>query len=620
MLIGLTLIAIIGLYACVTEAFVITGTAIAVILIGSFVAGAVSGFLIDRFFTTTVHEEGVELGDFIYDVAVEWETDYNNTRIMFDNDYAMLNAMLRYYWSKKAEYVGQAYINETTFPTDTVLTKSGLLTEYMNFSRAKVDSLDNLLGSLNDFTDSTLVNFGTLNVYASSNISDAETYALKEHQYMTAYWYCPDWTISDSTPDVGTTEYHAGNFTYDNQLEAVMSKDKALVLINSQFNSNTPKCTMRIKIYDSEGTSVYNSTVTDMTVGTTAGEVYYKAGLVSLGNMTHGKSYILNYTVGYDKAFGSWKNTIMLPLYLYPSNNDLADDIIIHVASDKALDSHYTAGSTPKPYYPLIEKLEYKNDSTVQKTTVFDDLDSLKSVFQCLTSRMEQAIASAKSYWSYLRALGYSDINDVPANYIIPTPSMVYFDSDVTDKLTLEQLQAIYVAYLRGYADFVTSSNYREVNVTASDIKLSDLSLVFNTTAYNSYGNVTYWDTKLAFLMPTTANLVLNVGANNTLTQVVQAFVFTDWNKGEAGELYELQKDNIVYVHEVYEDGIFYNTTKVTIKVKTLGQVATIYDFSLLGDPTYSAGVTDFTSLIATIVPALIIIMLVSRMFQKKRK
>jgi len=611
-LIGLALISIIGFYTTVTEPVqAIAPIVIAVIMLGAYIAGAVTAWYVGNFYKTTIYESGADLGNYIKNTALTFESAFNNTNVMFNNDNTQLNAMLRYYWARKTECIGQNYINETTFPEASVLEQSGILSEYFNYTSAKADSLDNLLAMINDFTDTILPNFSTLDVIVTQNTTNTNAYSIKDDSDLGAYWYTEK--TSGITSDALN---YIGTYYYDNLLQSVWSKKIVIIGHEGNTASNT-NVTVTFKIYNGNGTLVWSGT--SGTMAHPDGSARAQTSTISLAsaytNLTHGQYYNLSYTVHNDASMTNQRVGLGIPLFFVPKNN--SEILDIYVMSNEA--QSFTYASVADGYRAArIQKIEWKNSTTIQETTNLNaPIANLKAIYQTTTNRIDLAIASAQSYWSYLRALGYTDITQVPHTFVIPTPAMVYIDSDVTEALDFRQLNALYFAYMTAYANTVTAETYRTVNVTASDIKLSDLSLVFNCSAYNQYGNVTYWTNTFAFLMPTTKDITFTIGANNTLNQDINAFTFTDFN-ATSGNFSTLKINEKVYINSAYKDGAYWNVTSTTVKVKTLGQLALSYEFTLGGDPTYTT-TTSYGALLL-LIPTLVLIMVVMSIFERRRR
>jgi len=589
-LIGFCLIAILGFHFFVVQTHALVG---AVIVVGlTFLAGAVTGYFICKTTTVTRYEAGVEKGDYIYNVAVTWDTQADNIE-RFSYNQKELSDGLRYYWFRKAEYTAQHFINESTFPTDKVAEESGIKQEYLNLTSSLLDSYDNVIASLNSFCSSTLPAFDTLTVKATYNIG--YTIDLKGKDILGVFHL------------VGAKAFTFNFKAY--YVDVPTSKRKIGVYINLKGSSDTP--TVTFKILNSTDGVVQTESYT-----ATSGQCNIKwYDLTS--NLEEGEVY----TLQIEQDAGSKKAIDMLvPICFIPYDDNYGGDgesikdayVIAHIQESASGDSHYEG----------VNKIEFYNETTVVHTITYSTFKPFPELSDAMVKHLanyRDALSAGQAYWNLLRTLGYDDYSEIPRNYHIPAPSVVDIGSDVTEKLNPEQLYALYIAYLKALEQFFTSETYRTSNVSSVDVKASDFSLVVNCTAYNSYGNETIFDKKLAILMPTVSDLVLEREKNNTLTQTVNVVYFSNTSETNQTVNYiQLKPDDIVYVYEFYKDGEFYNASSVTISIVDLKQLSFKYDFTLKGEPTYAY--TDFNDWMPIIIAVLVISVVVAMVDKSRRK
>lgn len=107
----------------------------------------------------------------------------------------------------------------------------------------------------------------------------------------------------------------------------------------------------------------------------------------------------------------------------------------------------------------------------------YDDLAS--DVGQLIVN----ATQSANVYWAFIRALGYTTLGSIPPNCIIPAPWMGLPSGVNFGNLTTAQVQAFYLAFLRGMG------NFYGVNSTFS-VCSGKPQNPYNFTANETWGNL----------------------------------------------------------------------------------------------------------------------------------
>ena len=195
----------------------------------------------------------------------------------------------------------------------------------------------------------------------------------------------------------------------------------------------------------------------------------------------------------------------------------------------------------------------------------------LPNYYSNLQSDLNKYFTSASTYFASLKELGYTNINQLPAHDIIPFPSDAVPNSLITGNFTLQELQAIYFAYLNDLNNtFHNSTLYNGHNYTK----------FFNQTEFVNgfltvYGNLTWqtgttthylnntdffiqtYSTKLYFQVHRTTQLVgeqfpvlvLNGSENGTLLYVdASIYVISLTLAGKPISSYTLQPEQISYV------------------------------------------------------------------------
>lgn len=226
--------------------------------------------------------------------------------------------------------------------------------------------------------------------------------------------------------------------------------------------------------------------------------------------------------------------------------------------------SHGTYDGT---YYGEI----YDGTSSVVDAYYAGDFTGLPNYYSDLQADLNKYFTSASTYFSSLKELGFTNINQLPSNDIIPFPSDVVPNSLITGNFTLQELESLYFAYLNDLNNtFSNSTIFNGHNYTK----------YFNQTQFVNgfltvYGNLT-WQTgttvhylndtdffiqtyseKLYFQVHHTTNLtgeqfpvlVLNGSENGTLLYVdASIYVISLELAGKPISSYTLQPEQISYV------------------------------------------------------------------------
>jgi len=583
-LIGLCLIAILGFNFFVVQTSALIGAVIVVGIV--FISGAITGYFLAKYTATTVYESGVEKDDYLINIGRTLEAQLKNAYAYAENTENLANG-LRYLWFRKAEYTAQYFINESTFPKEKVAQESGLEDHLINITSALLRSVDSIIGMHSVFCAETLSAFDTLDV--KSWISSVLQISLKGSDALGLF-------RKKSGEDVKTIELYG-------IYHKIPAHQGDWFGIYEYGTSSVP---FNISIYDVET----NELVAYKSATMSGGSKMQKWFKVDLSNCVEGNKYKLVLSLNLTNAPSDL--TFVVPIDFIPYEpTDMGSYSIYHIVN--RTDSSTGVGG-----------FEFYSDSEMVYEIKFYSDDALKvskltNAVSSILEHYEDALDSGQTYWNYLRMLGYTDINQVPKSFKIPAPSVVDMDSTVTQKLTPEQLYALYVAYLKALEQFFTSETYRQANVTSVDVKMVDFSIVVNCTAYSGADNSTIFDKKLAILMPTVENLTLYKGQNNTLTQTVNCVYYDNSTLANQTMNYvQLISGDKVYVYDIYVEGEPSESNNVTIAIVDLRQVALLYDFKLEGEPTYTY--TQFQDWIPIIITVLMVSMVIAIIDRSRRK
>ena len=195
----------------------------------------------------------------------------------------------------------------------------------------------------------------------------------------------------------------------------------------------------------------------------------------------------------------------------------------------------------------------------------------LPDYYSDLQSDLNKYFTSASTYFSSLKELGFTNINQLPSNDIIPFPSDVVPNSLITGNFTLQELQSIYFAYLNDLNNtFSNSTIFNGHNYTKyfnqtqfvngfltvyGDLTWSNATTTFHLNNTDFF--IQTYSVKLNFKVGHTTNLtgeqfpvlVLNGSENGTLLYVdASIYVISLELAGKSISSYTLQPEQISYV------------------------------------------------------------------------
>ena len=236
--------------------------------------------------------------------------------------------------------------------------------------------------------------------------------------------------------------------------------------------------------------------------------------------------------------------------------------------SSSASDSNAGASSSTFTGKPISSTYKYMYQPLIATAQTFDCMPNYYTV---LASNLNNIYSAANSYFSTLKSLGYTNINQIPANQIIPFPSDVVPSSMLNGTFNFQELEELYIAYLNDLnTTFHNTTLFNGKNFT----KYVNQSMFVNgfLTIYGNltYGNATvkhyvnetdffiqtYTD-KLTFVKGKTTNLtgeiypvlILNGTQNGTLLYVdASIYVINLQLAGKNITSYTLEPEEITYV------------------------------------------------------------------------
>ena len=208
---------------------------------------------------------------------------------------------------------------------------------------------------------------------------------------------------------------------------------------------------------------------------------------------------------------------------------------------------------TPGSYQPAIQ---------------FTGISNYYTSFQ---SNLNNIYSAANSYFTTLKTLGFTNINQIPAKDIIPFPSNVVPSSMLNGTFSAQELEELYIAYLNDLNNtFHNSTLFNGKNFTKyvnQTMFVNGFLTVYGNLTYTS-GTTTYYvnDTdffiqtytnKLTFVKGKTTNLtgeiypvlILNGSQNGTLLYVdASIYVIGLTLAGKNISNYTLEPEQITYV------------------------------------------------------------------------
>ncbi len=195
----------------------------------------------------------------------------------------------------------------------------------------------------------------------------------------------------------------------------------------------------------------------------------------------------------------------------------------------------------------------------------------MQNYYASLSSNLNNTFAAANSYFNTLHSLGYTNINQLPANQIIPFPSDVVPSSMLNGTFNACELDEMYISYLNDLNNtFHNPYLFNGKNFTKyvnQSMFVNGFLTIYGNLTYNNSGTITHIDNtdffiqtytnKLHFVKGQTTNLtgeiypvlILNGSQNGTLLYVdASIYVINLQLAGKNITSYTLEPEQITYV------------------------------------------------------------------------
>lgn len=593
-------------------------------------AGAIIGWYIANMMQTVALEDTVG-AQYVNATAIDFSNLIAQATAHYQDEASMLPP-LYYYYARKAEYAAQYYVNESTFPYDKVWSYSGLNTELSTLKAnitqelAAIDALakgfaeSTYVGDLADYTviaseQLKTLPYGTDLKTASDTVAPSvifDTYGALNTSWLT--WTLGSCSVATSNDAEGIASSTIKNAIYSNMtaLSATMT-----VLNNSDIRVST------LLDFDPDGYSTSYSF--NYSLCYPNGTVFASAPLTSYSGTTeHLVDYSETLNVGNNNLvkvyFGMLRSNNVNPTYTYIfpatlniSQTDQNDHFYPAIIGDEASKVVQAYDFVNSNTHSLIKRVDIR--PLVASVSQF--IDTLKGVCQ-------QAMQSASAYHTYLRALGYTDVSQIPT--LIPTVDLLFpptnatLWSSTTSGLNATEYYAILAAYMQSLANLMNSPIANNITeVTFNDINFTNLPVYCEGYLYDNHLNVSSGFCNTIWLTPLNHALILTANQNNTFDQDIQAVYQNNSTRTITYRVYHTLDS--VYPTAIYttdQNGVTHNVTTATIGITTLNRYAVDY---ITGYEGIDIGTTtNWSSLLMVLLVPLMIIMMVMNIFDKRRR
>lgn len=629
MLIGLCLLFIIGFYGFVVQpAFALIG----VVLLGVFLAGVVAGGVIGYYITTHYQKLSLaeEVGDALVNyTAKETENLLLGARQEYINEKELIASAV-YYFMRKGEYGAQYFINETEFPYEKVMRKSGLHDDMESLFEGTMKHLEQLRLVIEGhaeyrFTgDMTGYTVNAIYTKAGGSLGQ-KAVSLKDVDMTEKYGVIETWNSTNNPTPFDWTEENSGFTWGDCYLKVSHSSEanKSIVTENSfhlpinvtlhfhlQTNSTsgTGAKYLYIQLLKASDNSVIwedsESILTD-----TQKDIDFDTP-----TLTYNSTYKLRLMTNVDLGGGATS------IYLSP----LTITINTEGKIPNCRDVFYPIWVIDNEHKPAVIQFDYYStgsSSSIRKVNPLALFYAIKEYCITMKTKIRAGMNAGQAYWNYLKGLGYTDVNDIPTT--IPCPDLLMPPVNATfwgANIGYEEWYAILASYMQSLkALFEDAEIGRRIgNVTFADIQFVNLPVYFKGYLYfvnEPTENKSVYCSSI-WLMPLTGNVTIKKETNTTLP-VICDVVYKENSTGYI--VYErLDTDDKIYAEHIYqrsEDGTTVTElSEVTLQTENLDKYATAYI------PDYEGEGMEFTfdtqMLVSVLIP-LMVVMAVMGMIEK---
>lgn len=348
-------------------------------------------------------------------------------------------------------------------------------------------------------------------------------------------------------------------------------------------------------------------------------------------------------------------NTSKIPYGFYHINDNSSNLITtgIQVLSNGALDTTLSSGYTsyfgssartiaPVPNMILVnQSLFGSNQITIYadgnpacSSSVYTEADAssinrafnpattfsgMTNYYTSFQSNLNNIYSAANSYFTTLKNLGYTNINQIPANQIIPFPSDVVPSSMLNGSFNYQELEEMYIAYLNDLnTTFHNSTLFNGKNFTKyvnQTMFVNGFLTVYGNLCYNKNATIKAYVNDTDFFIQTYTNK-LNFAVGKTTNLTGEIYPVLILNGSENGSL--LYVDASIYVISLSLAGK--NITSYTLEPEQITYVLpkTVGVSPVNYNPLFN-NVSNFLEKYYIILTIIIVIAVIAYIYDRKR-
>lgn len=164
----------------------------------------------------------------------------------------------------------------------------------------------------------------------------------------------------------------------------------------------------------------------------------------------------------------------------------LTDGVIINLVGDPTytttpLTAIYS--NTTKAIYTTLNFIDTHATTYTIDLTNTTQCDP-NAIMVSLDSAQNFAMSLAGAYWSTLEYLGIHQASDIPSNMVIPPPDIAFLTNQDLSQLSVEEIQAMYLAYLKALGNFYNSTTYTTLTqFSTANVTFANEAVIVNATA-----------------------------------------------------------------------------------------------------------------------------------------
>jgi len=629
MLIGMVLIFIIGFYGLVVEP---VQALIGVVLLGVFFAGMVAGAVVGYYITThyqklaLAEEVGDELVNF---TARETQNLLLGARQEYINEKELIASGV-YYFMRKGEYGAQYYVNESEFPWEKVMMKSGLHDEMESLFEGTMAHLEQLRLVIEGHAEyrftGDMIGYTVRAIYTKPYQYLEEAYVdLKTYDLTEKYGVVETWnsTYNPSPFDWEEDSSEEGNTWADCALKIYHNSESnhTITTTNSFYLPVNTSLHFHLQVNSHSGTGSKSLTI-KLLNATDNSVIWQDSTSIGTDSMKH---------VDFDTPTLTYEGAYKLQIETYNDPSGGASSIYlspltITLNTDKipnCRDIFYPIWVVNDEHKSAVVQFDYYGSSSIRKVEPLALYCAIKDYADTLKSKIRAGMNAGQAYWNYLKGLGYDDVNDISTllpcpDLLMPPVNSTFWGADIEP----EEWYAILASYMQSLKELFEDAEIgrRISNVTFTDIEFINLPVFFKGYLYfiNEDGENRSVYCQSIWLMPLTGNVTIKKETNTTLP-VVCDVVYKENSTGYI--VYErLDTDDKIYAEHIYQrskDGLTVTElSEVTIQTESLEKYATSYIRDYEGE---GFEFTFDTQMVLNVLIPVLLVLTVMSLFEKSR-